>query len=546
MEDNFESRNSNNDITGTLMKGAGILAIAGIASKILGAVFRIPLTNMIGAEGQSYYGAAYPVYQFFYMITTAGAPVAIARMVSARVAVKDYINAKKTYVTALRVMTVISLISFALCFFGAHRIAVMMGNPGATISIKAISITLLFAPVVAALRGYFEGYQNMKPTAVSQIGEQIIRVVIGLALSYYFMNKSLEKAAAGATFGASAGMIAALIIMLAIYWKNSKIRHTHLEQSIKVKESHSDRVKELFSIIIPITIGSSVLPIMLVIDSMIIMRRLQATGWSLATSKQLYGLISGFCDPLINLPAVFVDAITVSMIPAVTTAFVLRNRAEIGRSVRAGFKSMMVISFPCAIGLVVLAQPILHLLYHNKMDEADMAVTTLQLLALSIIPMSAMRTLSSCIQGLGKMRLPVITLMIGALVKIICTYIFVGIPSLNINGAAVGSICAYTTTFVLNYLALRKISKVNLNLSVTFIKPMIAALLMGIFAFLIYKLGMMATGINLFATALSILSAMILYFIFVFKTNSVSKEEIALIPKGDKIYDLAVKLKIAK
>ena len=545
-DDTAPAESSSSRAASTLMKGATILAVAGIVSKIFGAVFRIPLTNMIGAEGQSYYGAAYPVYQFFYVIATAGFPVAISRMVSERIAVGDHINAHKSFSLALRVTSVISLMSFAICFFGAGLIAGLIKNPGAEASIRAISIALLFTPVAASLRGYFQGQQNMTPTAVSQVFEQIIRVCVGLALAYMFFRTSLENAAAGATFGASAGMIAAMIVLLVIYAKSRPQREKKLRESVIRDETGKERLRELVDIVIPITIGSSIMPLMMIIDAAVVMRRLQATGWTLAMSKTLYGLISGYCDPLVNLPVVFIDAITISLIPAVTTAFTLGHKAELDGNIKTGLKTMMIIAYPCAIGLIVLAGPILHLLYPTKPDEADLAVRTLQVLAISIITLAIMRTLSSSLQGIGKMTLPVVNLFIGAVVKIIVTYILVGIPALNINGAAIGSVLAYLTAGLLNYRGLRKYADVELDLKSIFVKPLYASLIMGVSAVAAYRLVFMIHPGNLTATGSAIIIAVIVYFVMVFLTGAVTEEELALIPKGKMIYNIAVRLHLAK
>ena len=529
-----------------LMQGATILAIAGIVSKIFGAIFRIPLTNMIGAEGQSYYGAAYPVYQFFYVIATAGFPVAISRMVSERIAVGDHINAHKSFTLALKVTSVISLISFAICFFGAGMIAGMIKNPGAEASIKAISVALLFTPVAASLRGYFQGHQNMTPTAVSQVIEQFCRVCVGLALAYMFFRINLEKAAAGATFGASAGMIAAMVVLIILYIRNKPQRQENLRKSAVIEESSRARIKELVDIVIPITIGSSIMPLMMIIDAAVVMRRLQATGWTLAMSKTLYGLISGYCDPLVNLPVVFIDAITISLIPAVTTAFTLKRKADLDGNIKTGLKTMMIIAYPCAIGLIVLAGPILNLLYPTKPDEAALAIHTLQILAVSICTLAIMRTLSSSLQGIGKMTLPVVNLFIGAVVKIIVTYVLVGIPSLNINGAAIGSVLAYLTAGLLNYRGLRKYADVDLDMKSIFIKPLYASLIMGVCAIGTYKLMYMIHPGNMTATGMAIIVAVIVYFVMVFLTGAITREELSLVPKGELIYRIAVKMHLAK
>ncbi len=542
---NNESKNQGKSVS-TLMKGATILAIAGIISKIFGAIFRIPLTNMIGAEGQSYYGSAYPVYQLFYVIATAGFPVAISRMVSERVAHGDYINAHKSYKIALRTTLVISVISFAICFFGAGMIASFVKNPGAELSIRAISFALLFTPFAASFRGYFQGQQMMTPTAVSQVIEQMARVCVGLFLAFMFYKTSLEKAAAGATFGASAGMIAAMIVLFIIYRKTTSERKERMRTSVVKEESDRERFNELIRIVIPITLSSAIMPLMLTIDMAIVMRRLQATGWDLATSKVLYGLISGYCDPLVSLPTVFVDAITISLIPAITTAYTLHRKSELEEHIKTGLKTMMIIAYPCAVGLIVLAGPILGMLYPSNPEESALATSILQILSLSIITLATMRTLSSSLQGIGKMAIPVINLSIGACVKLVITYILVGIHSINVNGAAIGTVCAYLIAGLLNYRALRKYADVSLDLKSIFIKPLLSSLIMGLVAFLVYKGSMAILNSNTLSTCIAILIAVVVYFVMVFVTKAISREELSIIPKGDLIYRVAEKMHITR
>ncbi|MBE6040438.1 MAG: polysaccharide biosynthesis protein [Clostridiales bacterium] len=529
----------------TLMKGAAILAVAGIVSKVFGAVFRIPLTNMIGAEGQSYYSAAYPVYQLFTVIATAGFPVAISRMVSERIAKGDYINAHKAYKLALKVSAVLGIVSFAIMFIGAGAIARFYKNPGAEASMRAVSFALLFLPFLASLRGYYQGRQEMRPTALTEVVEQMARVSVGLSLAFVFYKTSLENAAAGATFGASAGAIVALLVMTIIYRSDRGRRKELVKQSALKKETDKERLRELLIFVVPITIGSSIMPIMFNIDAAIVMRRLLATGWSYAQAKTLYGLMGGYADPIVGMPFVFVDAICISMMPAVTTAFTLKNKTELDNHIRTGLKTMMIITYPCAVGLIVLANPILSMLYPRKLDEAAMAVPTLQILAVSIVTLAIMRAFSTSLQGIGKMMLPVWNLFLGAVMKTITSYVLVGIPALNIKGAAIGSVIAYVTAGLLNWMALRKYAGVSLDVKGVFITPLTASVIMGIGAFASYKLIFMITSSNALSTLLSILIAVVIYFVAVFKIRVITKEEIELIPKGDLIYRIAVRMKIA-
>lgn len=541
-----EEKKEGQQTSALLMKGATILVIAGIVSKIFGAIFRIPLTNMIGAEGQAYYSAAYAVYNLLFVIATAGFPVAISRMVSSRIAEGDFINAHKSYKLAMKVSWALGIVSFFVMFFGAGAIAAAYKNPGAEASMKAISVALLFTPVVASMRGYYQGRQNMKPTGITEVIEQMMRVVVGLTLAYMFYKTNLQYAAAGATFGASAGIIAALVAMAVIYARDKEPRSKLLEGSVVKAETDKKRLKELFAFLIPITIGASVMPIMFNIDAGIIVRRLLATGWDPVMAKKLYGLMGGFCDPIINLPNIFIDAICISLMPAVTTAFTLNNKKDMDDHIKTGLKTMMIITYPCAIGLIVLAKPILTMLYYRKYDEALLAVPALQILALSIITLSIMRTLQSCLQGIGKMMLPVYNLFIGAIVKAVSSYILLGIPAVNINGAAIGSVLAYVTAGILNFRALKKYTNVSLDMKSIFFRPLVAALIMGAAAIVSYKLLFLITSSNAVSTLVSVMFAAAVYFVSAFLTGAVTKDEIELIPKGDLIYRLAVRLKVAK
>ena len=546
IKDNENTEEKGQQTSSLMMKGATVLVIAGIVSKIFGAIFRIPLTNMIGAEGQAYYSAAYALYQLLFTIATAGFPVAISRMVSARIAERDFINAHKSYKMAMKVSLALGIVSFAVMYFGAGTIAELYRNPGSEESMKAISAALLFTPLVASMRGYYQGRQNMKPTGITEVIEQMMRVAAGLALAYLFYKTSLVKAAAGATFGASAGIIAAFIAMMVIYVRDSGTRSRLFKESVVRDESDRSRLKELLRFLIPVTIGSAVMPIMFNIDAAIIPRRLLESGFDRVMTDKLYGLMGGFCDPIINLPNIFIDAICISLMPAVTTAYTLKIKKDLDDHVKTGLKTMMIITYPCAIGLIVLAKPILTMLFYKKYDEAVMAVPALQILALSIIALAIMRTFSTSLQGIGKMMLPVWNLLIGAGVKAVVSYILLGIPAININGAAFGSVIAYVTAGILNYRALKKYTDVSLDVKSIFIKPLWAALIMGAAAYISYRILFLITSSNSVSTLLSIALAALVYFVAAFMTGAVSKEEVELIPKGELLYRLAVKIKVAK
>lgn len=527
-----------------LMKGATILAVAGIISKIFGAIFRIPLTNMIGANGQSYYTVAYNIYQLLFVASTAGFPVAISRMVSSRIAKKDYINAHKSYVMALRLSTGLGIVCFAFLFFGAGFIARAYNIPASEASIRALSLALLITPVVASFRGYYQGRQIMTPTAVSEVVEQMVRVAVGLSLAYLFYKTSLEYAAAGATFGASAGITVALVVMLVIYVRDKSRREEMLAESVEQHENEKERFKELISYLIPVTLSVAMLPIMFNIDSVIVVRKLMASGWDRNTSEALFGLMGGYCDPIVNLPNIFIDAICISMMPAITRAFTLKNKPALDNHVKTGLKTMMIIAYPCTIGLIVLAKPILTMLFYKQYDEAVLAVPTLRILSLLIVTGAIMRTFATSLQGIGHMMIPVQNLLIGVIVKALVSYNLIGIHAININGAPTGSVLAYITAGILNYKALKKFTDVTIDVKAVFGGPLIASLIMGAAAGISYKLAFMLLSSNSISCMISMIVAVVVYIAASFKTGAVTRDEIELIPKGDILYKLAEKLKL--
>lgn len=557
-KENIKKENNIERYGKTMVKGVAIMSIAGIISKFLGAMFRIPLANWIGAKGMSYYSAAYSIYSFFLFISMAGLPVAISRMISERNAIGDEKNVNRVFKVSLALMISLGTISAFILIISAKSISIKIANQGAYLSMIALTPVLLFAPIDASLRGYFQGKQDMFPTALSEVVEQFFRVTVGLFLAYFFLNKSLVKASAGATFGASAGSFSAMLLMTFIYFRYKKNENNKIDilkrdiinnekcEKTKEKESIKSILKELIYISVPITIGSSILPIVFMIDAVMIMPRLHATGWLNGEAKVLYGLLGGYCYPITEFPQVFTIAVAVSMVPAVAESIKKKDKTGLESNVKLGIKSLMLISFPCMVGLLFLARPILNLLYPARPEEISMAVPVLEILAFGMISFSLLRAFSSILQGAGKQTIPVRNLAIGALTKVVITFILVGIPAINVKGAAVGNVVAFTTSAILNYLSVKRYVKVKLDFNEIILKPLLISLVMGVITLGIYKLLGVIIGIDQICTIISILSAVIIYFVLVFISEYITKEDTDFMPYGDKIYALAKKMRIAR
>ena len=516
------------------VKGAAILGIAGLVVKAMGAVFRIPLTNWIGADGMSYYGFAYQIYGVLLVLATAGIPVALSRMVSERIAVGEHRNAHKVFKTAVGLMATIGFISFAICFFGAEAITRKLGNPDAALAVKAISPALLFVPVLSSFRGYFQGRQNMNPTAMSEITEQLVRVFAGLIGAYMLLKVGLKEAAAGASFGASAGAIGGLLIMVTIYLLNRKVIHQKMELHSHEVESTREILHKIIMIAVPIIIGSEMMPIMGLIDTSIIMTRLQATGWTLDESKELYGLFSGFCNSLISFPQIFTQAVAVSLVPAIAATFRVGDRKGVKANVQLGYRMTMIMAFPCAFGLFALAKPILLLLYSSQKESAIAAAPTLMIMSIGVIFLAISQTSVGVLQAIGLQKLPVRHLFYGCIGKVIVTYALVSIPAFNIKGAAIGTIVAYMTDTTLNNRAIKKHTGVKFDYLLIYGRPAVAAGAMGLCAYGIHKVLQGIIGGSL-ATLIAIMAGAVIYAILIFAFKAITIDELEMFPGGNKL-----------
>ncbi len=527
----------------TFMQGAVVLGIAGIIIKLLGAFFRIPLANLIGDEGMGYYQTAYPIYVLFLTLATAGIPIAISRMVAERIAVDKHYDAYRVFRVSFILLLCIGVSSASICFFGADVLVKIMGNTGAKSAMMAIAPALLFVPIMAAYRGYFQGMQDMKPTAVSQVVEQLFRVFVGLALAFTLAQIGLKYAAAGASFGATAGAIAGIITVMIIYLYKKK-QYTHDINRTKTRdiERAGDILTKIFIIAIPITIGAAIMPIMNFIDVGIVMTRLQQIGFSERAANGMYGQYTGMAGPLINFPQVLTQAVAMSLVPAVATAFKTNDMEFLRENVKLGIRTSIIIGMPCALGLMVMAEPIMLLLYPFKKASALSAAPCLMVMAFGVIFLSTVQTLTGVLQGVGKQNIPVRNMFIGAIAKIGITYYLTGIASIGVKGAAMGTVAAYIIASTLNLLSVRKYTGAKFDIMLTFIKPLTASLVMALICRVTYGLIFEILG-NSISTLISIFVAMIIYILMLFVTKSITKEEISRLPKGDKLVRMINKLK---
>jgi len=412
----------------------------------------------------------------------------------------------------------------------------------------------------------------MKPTAISQISEQAFRVLFGLILAAILMVYGKEYAAAGGTFGATSGAIAGLITLLIIYSRmrdkmpyRDRREQSRLERGYAKRESVNLIIKRILVIAIPISIGAAIMPVIYLIDMWVVPARLSFAGFDPIAVRSMYGQLTGFAEPLTNLPKVLTQAIAISMVPTIVRAWKEKDKDFLNYNITLGLRFALIIGLPCAVGLMILSEPIMLLLYPLQIEGAAGAAPALFIFAIGIVFLSSIDALTSTLQGIGRQMIPFINIAIGACCKFAITFVLSGIHDVNIKGAAIGTVIAFMVATILNFRAVVIYTGVRYDMNLTLVRPLISALVMGgITAAVFYSIqGAMGSSAlslaelasdlldrnittaiinNAVATLTAIVIGIIVYVIMLFATRSIKGEELRLLPKGEKLYRLYRKI----
>lgn len=448
------------DTRKNFLKGAVILSIAGAISKVLGAVYRIPLARLLGGEGMGLYQMAYPIYTTILALATAGVPVAISVLVSRKQTQGLEGDSRKIFRVSLTLLFVFGIILTLLIMQCAHLLAnYVLKEPRAYYPILAVAPAVFFSGLMSVFRGYFQGYQQMMPTAVSQVIEQLFRVSAVLVLAFMLFPRGLEFAAAGATFGAVVGGLAGTFVLIIYYIRFKAAADRAGRPLLYSGVSSMDLAKDVVKLAIPVSFGAVVLPLVQVLDAIIVPGRLMALHYTTSQATSLYGQLSGMAAVLISLPTIFTISIATSMVPAISEALARNDRQLLNNRINYGMRAGMLISFPCAAGLFILAFQICDLLYATP--EAGIP---LEPLAFSTIVLAAFQLSSASLQGIGRPEIAMRNLIITGCLKVVFNYSLTSVAALNIRGAAIGTVLAFLVGSLLNIIYLKKITGVNYEL----------------------------------------------------------------------------------
>jgi stage V sporulation protein B len=523
----------------TFLKGVLVIMAAQILIKLLGFIYRIVLTNFkeFSDLGNSYYGSGFSVYAFILAIATMGIPSTISKLVSEKLAIGDKRGAHKIFRTAMVLFTFIGVIFALMLFFGSTYISNnILANPGVKYTLMALSPAIIFVAMTAVIRGYFVGMQNMEEYSKAQILEQVVNSVFSIVFVVMLLGRTPEIMAAGSTLATTLSTIMSFFYLMRYYNKNKKDIWKDIKSSDKFTvESRKNIVKKLISYVIPISFGSVIVTLSSLIDTVTVVDSLQKFGDTLLVANTKFGMLVGKVEILNALPLSINVAFAVALVPFISAAMAKKNKAEVVSKVRFSLKVSGIIALPSAVGLSLLAQPIFNLLFPNSTGGAEL----LKIQAFMVIFAVIAQTLYGALQGMGKLYIPGLCLVVGVTIKYLLNVTF--IPIYGEIVAPIASViyqfvaCTFAFILLFNYL------KVKPNIYDLFIKTIFATLTMAAGIIVIFRILSMTTMSGNIVTIVTMFSAIAIYCISIFAFKVLKKEEILELPMGQKIYDFVSK-----
>lgn len=540
-----------------LLVQGSILAIAGVITKIIGAVYRVPLVNIIGDEGMGYYNIAFQIYAIALTLTSYSLPLAVSKLVSARVAKGQYKNAYKVFRGALTFAITVGGTAALIIFFGAGFIASeLMAMKLSVYALRILAPCVLVVALLGVLRGFFQGNGSMIPTAISQVIEQIINAVFSVGGAYLLikLGKSAVKGkkssvplaygAAGGTLGTVVGALAALGFLFMIFAAYKKVFKRRMRKDrTRHRESYRTIFKILFLTIAPVLLSSTVYNLCGVIDNTMFGQIMGAQGYKEEETAVLLGIIGGKYDTLINVPLAFAHAIAASLIPSIVAAVQSKSRKQIHNKIELFTRFTMVVAIPSAVGFLVLAKPLLDLIFFT--EKNDVAALTLQLGAVSVIFYCLSTITNAVLQGMDDMMTPVKNAAIALVIHAIALFLMMVVFRWGIYALVISKIVFAAVVCILNAHAMRERVGYVQEQKKTFIIPLIASAIMGIVTFLIHLLFELFVGTRI-ATVIALVVAVSVYGVAIILLGGLTESEMKQMPMGTKLVKVCRKVHLFK
>ncbi len=523
--------------------GVVVLTAATFVVKAIGAFFKIPMLGLVGIEGMGYFNAAYHVFGLLLTVSTAGLPVALSILVSRNAAEGKFLSCRRDYRTALSLFGVIGAVCSLVLYVFAEPIASFMALPRAALALRTVAPTILLATVTGSVRGYFQGFEIMYPTALSEVIEAVGKLFLGLGFAKWGIEvgRAPYEVAALAILGITAGEFAAMLYLV-ISEMLFERRLSASSEGEKLTQRREVALR-LLAIALPVTLSSAVLSLTSLFDTLIIPSSLILAGKTEQEALNLYSTYTSLCLPMFGFPTAFITPLSMALVPAVASAAKRGDRETEGRVVSSALRLTGIFALPCTFGMAVLARPILETVYGSAEGAVDVAAPLLAILSASVFFSGLMTVSNSMLQSYGKEMLPIISLATGAAVKVASELILVRIPQVGIYGAPISTFLCSTAVMAVNFYFLGRTLSVSLKPLKIFLPAVFSSALAGLFAIAAYRILGDLLGVRL-GTLLSILLTALFYAVFVLKSGALPKEEILMFPFGEKLCGFLKKIRL--
>lgn len=515
----------------SFLKGTLILTVASFVVKVIGSLNWIFVSRILGGEGIGLYQMAFPIYFFAMSISQAGVPVAISIITAERVALKDVFGARRVFRISMTLMVFTGLLFSLLTYFGAGWLIEwqFIRDPRAYMAVVALSPTIFFVTLLASSRGYLQGWQRMTPTAVSQIVEQIFRVLTMVLFASLLLPMGLDYAAAGASLGAFAGAIGGLLVLVYYHWKLDKDIEREYGPNLAPPPGEAPAplgaiVRRIFSLALPVSAASIMLPIVSNLDLLIVPQRLEVAGYTVPQATELFGYLTGMAVPLVNLATILTASLAVSIVPAISEARALKDTQRVYNQTAAAVRISNFVCFPAFVVVFVLATPISTLIYNAPGAGPAVLVSSFSIVLLGLHQVS-----TAVLQGLGHPKIPMINMILAAAVKVALNWILTAIPWLGIMGAAWATAADMGVAAVINLYFIWRYIGYRMELLQLF-KTMAAAAFMAGAVYLFYSFVMSTFAVNAVATFGSVFVGVIVYVAALILVRGLLEEDMARIP----------------
>jgi len=532
-----------------LVQGS-VLAVASIITRIIGMLYKIPMTHMIGSEGMAYYNTAYEIYSIVLILSSLSIPLALSKLIAAREQKKEYRTSGRIFRLTMILACVSGGLASLIIWFGAGFFSELTGYPSAKYPLRILAPTIFVVAVLGVLRGFFQGHRTMVPTAVSQIIEQVVNAVISVLAAYLLMKafttdaSQSARGAAGGTLGTLCGAVAGVFFLGFVYNVNrGYVQRKVAEDTASKEESSFELLKAICLTLFPIILSQTVYQISGILDIGIFGNHMESLGVGESQSAVLQEAYTNKYRQLTNVPVAIASALSAAIVPALTASFQDRNVLDIKKKIHSSIKMNMLIAFPSAVGMAVLGPQLIQLLYK---DTSVLSGNLMRIGSVAIIFFAYSTMTNGILQGIGKLRTPVVHAAVSLGIHIGMLYFMLYVLKLSVYAMVIGNVSFAFIVCILNWISIKHSVGYRQEIKTSFILPAIAAAVMGVVTYGIYTGLYRLLQSNFVCTVISMVGAVAVYFVLIFLLKTLTKEELLDYPMGARIYRLCTKLKLMK